>query len=148
MKFIGAEEFQKSLSKNKRLQKFKKEHVLAHEMSKMLVKARIAKGISQAKLASLINTHQANIARMENGKNLPSLNTLDKIARKAYKSYLIPPVFAFLVDQDPVANSTDRKVFSDKDAVIIAGETFKSAGSWIVFDNVKTADNVHRIPVS
>lgn len=56
-----------------------------------LLDARIRKGISQAKLASLVGMQQAAIARLENpGYSVKYLHTLEKIA-KALDCDFIPP---------------------------------------------------------
>src|SRR5690606_9578261 len=66
-------------------------------VAKMLIDARIAKGLSQKELANLIGTKQPSIARIEKGENLPSLSLLQKIA-EAMHTYLIPPKFAFMLE--------------------------------------------------
>ena len=53
--------------------------------------ARVKKGLSQAKLAALVNMQQAAIARLENpGYTIKYLKTLEKIA-KALGADFIPP---------------------------------------------------------
>jgi len=62
---------------------FRKEYYnkdLAFEIGQMLIEARIIKGLTQAKLAAMIETKQSGIARAENGSTLPSLTFLKKIA--------------------------------------------------------------------
>lgn len=88
-KLLGREEFRKEYEKLD----------LAFEISKMLIRARIIKGLTQEQLADLIKTKQSGIARLENGTNLPSLRLLEKIA-KAYKTDLLPPKFKFLVQEE------------------------------------------------
>ncbi len=70
---------------------FKKEY-LKHdsyiEVSNLITAARIHKGLSQDGLAKLVGGKQSSIARLESGKFLPSVTSLDKIA-KALGSYLI-----------------------------------------------------------
>ncbi len=41
---------------------------------------RIARGLTQAQLAEMVGTHQPSIARIENGKSLPSLLFLERVA--------------------------------------------------------------------
>lgn len=41
---------------------------------------RIEKGISQAKLAEMVGMQQPSIARLESGKIVPSLETVERIA--------------------------------------------------------------------
>lgn len=52
------------------------EYALAHE----LIAARVRAGLSQAQLAERMNTTQSTIARLESGKSLPSIRTLNRIA--------------------------------------------------------------------
>ena len=42
--------------------------------------ARLAKGLSQAQLASLLNTHRSNISRLESGGHNPSLDFILRVA--------------------------------------------------------------------
>ena len=70
---------------------FKKEYYsydLAFEIGQMLIETRSIKGLTQKKLAEIIKTKQSGIARAENGKSLPSLSFLNKIA-KALHTYLV-----------------------------------------------------------
>lgn len=92
MKF---QDYKSELLSNDGLLKEYKKIDLAFEISKMLINARIIKGITQSRLAKMIHTKQSAIARLENGNGLPSLTILAKIA-KAYKTELIPPRFSFL----------------------------------------------------
>jgi len=41
---------------------------------------RLAKGLTQAQLAELLNTKQESIARLESGSPLPSLSTVKRVA--------------------------------------------------------------------
>lgn len=68
---------------------------LSFEVSGMIAKTRILKGLTQKKLAKLMNTKQSSIARVENGSYLPSLGFLQKMA-EAMDTYLIPPKFGFM----------------------------------------------------
>lgn len=47
---------------------------------KMLKQERVSRGISQVKLAELINVTQAQISFYESDKNIPSLDIAEKIA--------------------------------------------------------------------
>ncbi|MDP9249040.1 MAG: helix-turn-helix domain-containing protein [bacterium] len=73
---------------------------LAFQVGRMLTNARLMQGMTQEKLAKLIGTKQPAIARVENGASLPNLSFLKKIAEKAFRSYLIPPRFAFMKEED------------------------------------------------
>lgn len=67
---------------------------LAFEIAKMMIDARIFKGITQSELAKKAKTSQSSIARVESGTYLPSLTFLQKIAQ-AMNTYLKPPRFGF-----------------------------------------------------
>lgn len=45
-----------------------------------IARLRIARGLTQAQLADLVGTRQPSIARIENGKSLPSLSFLERVA--------------------------------------------------------------------
>ena len=45
-----------------------------------IARLRIASGLTQAQLAELVGTRQPSIARIENGKTLPSLSFLERVA--------------------------------------------------------------------
>lgn len=95
---MNYKDFKKNLLKDP---EFREEYFkidLKLEIAKMMIKARIMKGITQKELAKLIETKQPSIARIERGDYLPSLRLLEKIA-KAMNTYLIPPRFAFLEDK-------------------------------------------------
>ena len=77
---------------------------LAFEISEMIVDARAIKGITQEELAKLLETRQPSIARLENGKSLPSIKFLLKVAQ-VLKTKIIPPKFSIVEER--------RKVFSD-----------------------------------
>lgn len=68
---------------------------LGFEIGKMITDARIAKNMTQAKLAKLVGTKQPSIARIEKGDALPSLSFLQKIAT-AFNTQLLPPRLEFL----------------------------------------------------
>lgn len=67
---------------------------LAFEISKIIIEARIFKGLTQAKLARLMKTKQPSIARVENGNFLPSISFLEKMAL-AMGARLEIPTFNF-----------------------------------------------------
>lgn len=51
------------------------------EVTRRIVEARIAEGMTQAELAKACGMKQANLSRLENGNGNPSVATLNKIAR-------------------------------------------------------------------
>ena len=99
MKF---ETFKKELLKDG---KFRKEYYrkddLAFEISEMIIKARIKRGMTQEELAKKVKTKQSSIARLENGNSLPSIKFLQKIA-KAFDTVLISPKFDFLENTETI----------------------------------------------
>lgn len=63
---------------------------LGFEVGKMIADGRIARKMTQEKLAEVIGTKQPSIARVEKGNYLPSFAFLQKIA-KALNTQLLPP---------------------------------------------------------
>jgi transcriptional regulator with XRE-family HTH domain len=51
-----------------------------YKLAAGLIRLRLAKGLTQAQLASLLNTKQESIARLESGRSLPSLSTVRRVA--------------------------------------------------------------------
>jgi len=51
-----------------------------YKLAAGLIRLRLAKGLTQAQLASLLNTKQESIARLESGSSLPSLSTVRRVA--------------------------------------------------------------------
>lgn len=89
MKLIKHETYIKELlEKNARFREEYEKWDPAFEIGQMLVEARVIKGLTQVRLAEMINTKQQSVSRAENGKHIPSLNFLVKIA-KALGTYLI-----------------------------------------------------------
>lgn len=85
---IDFDTFEKRLLADSEFRKEVERVDLKRDISRMVIEARIIKGITQEKLAEMTNTQQPSIARLENGNSLPSLKFLDKIAR-ALKTRLI-----------------------------------------------------------
>jgi predicted transcriptional regulator len=57
------------------------------EIARALIAARVRSGLTQAEVAKRMHTTQSVIARLESGKQKPSLSTLERYA-KATKSKL------------------------------------------------------------
>ena len=57
------------------------------EIAKEIIEARMKSGLSQEDLATLMETSQSAIARLESGNSLPSMRTLAKFA-KATNSHI------------------------------------------------------------
>lgn len=51
-----------------------------YRLASALIRLRLAKGLTQAQLAALLNTKQESIARLESGSSLPSLSTVRRVA--------------------------------------------------------------------
>ena len=50
------------------------------EIARAIIRARVARGLTQAQLAERVGTSQSFIAKLESGGTLPSTRTLLKIA--------------------------------------------------------------------
>ena len=73
----------------------KLERDISHQIGKMLIQARLLKGVTQEGLANLVKTKQPSIARIEGGSTVPSLRFLQKIV-EAMDYTLLPPRIAEL----------------------------------------------------
>jgi len=51
-----------------------------YKLAAAVIRLRLARGLTQAELADLLNTKQESIARLESGNSLPSLSTVRKVA--------------------------------------------------------------------
>jgi transcriptional regulator with XRE-family HTH domain len=105
---MNLKEYKREALLNPAYKKEYEKYDLAFEIGQMVIDARIAKGLTQAKLAKLADTKQPSIARLENGERLPSLSFLEKIA-KALDTQLLAPKFAFLEE-----NQVSVHVFSNE----------------------------------
>lgn len=86
-------DFKKQISLEKPELTKKIERDISHQIGKMLIEARLLKGITQEKLAELVETKQPSIARIESGQSLPSLGFLQRIV-EAMGLTLLPPKVA------------------------------------------------------
>lgn len=59
------------------------------EIAQMVIEARAFRGVTQEKLSKMIDTKQPSIARIENGKSMPSLTMINKIAEALNVSFII-----------------------------------------------------------
>lgn len=130
--------------KNKLLSepKVKKEYQridLAFEIAKIVIEARILKGITQDKLAKLVGTKQPSIARLENGSELPSLKFLQKIA-KAVDAELLPPKFQF-------ANSSGNELIVSK-KVLYRSSYHKKDSTVVVSNDLKKVQTFYSTAVT
>ena len=56
------------------------EQALEYALARAIIAARTAAGLSQEQLAKRMNTQQSFIARLERGRSLPSMRTMQKLA--------------------------------------------------------------------
>ena len=73
-------EHKKQLMKNPEFRKEYEALDTEYKLAATLIRLRLAKGLTQAQLAALLNTKQESIARMESGSSLPSLSTVKRVA--------------------------------------------------------------------
>lgn len=73
----------------------KLEEDISHQVGKMIVEARLLKGLTQERLAQLVGTQQPSIARIENGASSQNLGFLKKVVN-AMELTLLPPRIAEL----------------------------------------------------
>ena len=74
------DDFSKELLKKPGFKEALEETRLEYEIVRALIKARIEKGLTQAKVARLMNTKQSVISRVENARTMPSLAFLKRLA--------------------------------------------------------------------
>jgi len=77
---MNLEEYKKQLVKNPDFKKAFDGLEPESALAAALIRLRLVKGLTQEQLATLLNTKQESIARLERGKSLPSLNTVRKVA--------------------------------------------------------------------
>ena len=110
-------QFEKRLIKDPAFEKELKKRDLAEDVARLLIEARVIKGITQAKLAKMIGTKQPSIARVENGNYLPSLSFLDKVA-KAFNTH-VTICFDFMKDKvEGVSSAVDAKTTGSEPLVL------------------------------
>lgn len=73
-------EHKKQLVKDPDFRKEYEELEPEYRLASALIRLRLAKGLTQAQLAALLNTKQESIARLESGSSLPSLSTVRRVA--------------------------------------------------------------------
>lgn len=94
------EAHQKLLQDKKRKKAYEKLD-LGFEIGRMVTDGRIARKMTQEKLAKLLGTKQPSIARVEGGNYLPSFNFLQRVA-KALDTQLLPPRLQILENTEAV----------------------------------------------
>ena len=81
-------DFQKTLEKSLECPEFKKlwdEDELEYQIISAIISLRTECNLTQEQLSSITGIRQSNISRIERGKCLPSLITLQKIAKATGK---------------------------------------------------------------
>lgn len=77
-------DFREHLEESLKDSEFKQEwdvQAVEREVTRQIVEARMAEGMTQAELAEACGMKPANLCRLENGNGNPSVATLSKIAR-------------------------------------------------------------------
>ena len=124
MKFFSPNALRKSVSKSVRSRRLNEN--FPYQLSRELVRARISKGLTQKELAGLLKTSQSAIARAESGTTAPATSFLMRLA-KVYKSYLIPPKFAFLENGPQLSLATG----SVNSAIEVNGRVFQNLEKYV-----------------
>jgi ribosome-binding protein aMBF1 (putative translation factor) len=52
-----------------------------YEIARVIIRARVAAGLSQAELAARMGTAQSFVARLESGRTLPTTSTLVRVGK-------------------------------------------------------------------
>jgi len=78
---MDLKKLKKDLLQDKQFKKYYNSDNIAFNISEMVIDARIKRGLTQKELAKKVGTKQSGIARLESGKNLPSLSFLQKISK-------------------------------------------------------------------
>lgn len=80
------EEFEKILMQKPGFRKAMEQTRLEYEIARVIIKARVKKGLTQAEIAKRMNTKQSVISRVENAKTVPSLSFLKRLATVLHAS--------------------------------------------------------------
>jgi len=75
------EEWKDQLMKDPAFRKEYEELEPEYQLVRSLIQQRIAKGMTQAELAKRVGTRQSAIARLESGRDNPSLRFLKRVAK-------------------------------------------------------------------
>lgn len=62
-----------------------------YEYRRALIEARLARGLSQRDLAERLHTSQSVVARLEQGKRMPRIDTLHRLAEALDVEFQITP---------------------------------------------------------
>lgn len=81
IKDLAWEDFEKELLKRPGFKETLKETELEYEVSRAIIRARVEKGLTQARLAKKLHTTQSVVSRLESARTLPSLSLLKRLAQ-------------------------------------------------------------------
>ena len=79
--YMNFQTHKKQLLKNPAFAKAYAESEREYQVARMLIKARLDRGYTQADLARVLHTQQSVISRAEQAKTVPSLSFLKKAAK-------------------------------------------------------------------
>ena len=82
-------------------------------MKHFAYKSRKARQISQERLAEKVGLEPKQISRIEGGKNSPSMDTLEAIARELQVEMKDLPDFQHLLEEEPIEDQALR-IMDDK----------------------------------
>ena len=122
------EQLKEKLLKNNGYKREINKQDLSFEIAESIIDARIKKGMTQKELAKKLKTKQSGIARLESGRNYPSFNSLEKIA-KILDIKIINPL---------LLEELEEKV----------APTFVSPVSWLANSNLTTNSNIKELKLS
>ncbi len=80
MPYLDWDDYEKELLAKPGFKEALKETELEYQIARALIRARIEKGLTQAKLAKKLHTTQSVVSRVESGNSLPSLSFLKRLA--------------------------------------------------------------------
>lgn len=93
---MNYDDLKRELSKKAGYREAEKKNRISYDIAKMVIEARLRRGLTQKELAELVGTKQPSIARIENGEGSSSNSFLERIA-EALGTKLLPPRFEMLV---------------------------------------------------
>jgi transcriptional regulator with XRE-family HTH domain len=88
------DDFDKYLNEQLTNEEFKEEYeklAPEYEFRRALTGARIKANLTQKQLAELMGTKQSAIARLESGRQMPTLDTLQKLAQVLGVDFIVGP---------------------------------------------------------
>lgn len=81
VKHLDWKDFEKELLAKPGFKEALKETDLEYQIARVIVEARVKKGMTQEDLAKVMNTKQSVISRVENAKTVPTLSFLKRLAQ-------------------------------------------------------------------